>query len=68
GGEEADSKKESQASNGAGSTNGKGLESIKEASDEADSTGEAEQAQPDYQKAKKPPTGVDEVSSSNGGG
>ncbi|XP_017090477.2 nuclear autoantigenic sperm protein homolog [Drosophila bipectinata] len=68
GGEEADSKKESKASNGAGSTNGKVLDSIKEASDEADSTGEAEQAQPDDQKAKKPPTGVDEVSSSNGGG
>lgn len=68
GGEEADSKKESKAANGAGSTNGKVLDSIKETSDEADSTGEAEQAQPDDQKAKKPPTGVDEVSSSNGGG
>ncbi|KAI8044202.1 protein NASP homolog [Drosophila gunungcola] len=61
-------KKESkEAANGASSTNGKDLDSIKETSDEADSTGEAE-AQADEKNAKKAPTGVDEVSSSNGGG
>ncbi|KAH8351147.1 hypothetical protein KR084_008084 [Drosophila pseudotakahashii] len=57
-----------EAANGASSTNGKKLDSIKEASDEADSTGEAEQAQTDEKNSKKAPTGVDEVSSSNGGG
>ncbi|KAH8369218.1 hypothetical protein KR009_004644 [Drosophila setifemur] len=64
-GQDGETKKE--AVNGASSTNGKELDSIKEASDEADSTGEAEQAQPDDKDAKKAPTGVDEVSSSNGG-
>ncbi|XP_037717996.1 protein NASP homolog [Drosophila subpulchrella] len=67
--EKKDEKKErKEDSNGASSTNGKELETIKEGSDEADSTGEAEQAQTDENKTKKAPTGVDEVSSSNGGG
>ncbi|XP_016980589.1 protein NASP homolog [Drosophila rhopaloa] len=57
-----------EAANGASSTNGKELDGIKEASDEADSTGEAEQVQADEKNSKKAPTGVDEVSSSNGGG
>ncbi|XP_033164132.1 protein NASP homolog [Drosophila mauritiana] len=56
------------AENGASSSNGKELDTIKEGSDEADSTGEAEQAQSDEKPSKKVPTGVDEVSSSNGGG
>ncbi|KAH8281159.1 hypothetical protein KR054_012540 [Drosophila jambulina] len=68
-GGDGEAKKEEAASNGASSTNGKELDSIKETSDEADSTGEAEQVQPDGKDAKKKaPTGVDEVSSSNGGG
>lgn len=57
-----------EAANGASSSNGKELDTIKEGSDEADSTGEAEQAQSDEKPSKKVPTGVDEVSSSNGGG
>ncbi|EDV49875.1 protein NASP homolog [Drosophila erecta] len=57
-----------EAANGASSSNGKELDPIKEGSDEADSTGEAEQAQSDEKPSKKVPTGVDEVSSSNGGG
>ncbi|XP_039151299.1 protein NASP homolog [Drosophila simulans] len=57
-----------EAENGASSSNGKELDTIKEGSDEADSTGEAEQAQSDEKPSKKVPTGVDEVSSSNGGG
>ncbi|KAH8374553.1 hypothetical protein KR200_001130 [Drosophila serrata] len=68
GGEDGEAKKEEASANGASSTNGKELDSIKETSDEADSTGEAEQVQPDGKDAKKAPTGVDEVSSSNGGG
>ncbi|EDW96565.1 protein NASP homolog [Drosophila yakuba] len=57
-----------EAENGASSSNGKELDTIKEGSDEADSTGEAEQAQSEEKPSKKVPTGVDEVSSSNGGG
>ncbi|KAH8359426.1 hypothetical protein KR093_006550 [Drosophila rubida] len=52
-----------------GATNGKKLESIKEgtASDEADSTGDADNSSADKKDgSSKPPTGVDEVSSSNG--
>ncbi|EDX13719.1 GD18572 [Drosophila simulans] len=54
-----------EAENGASSSNGKELDTIKEGSDEADSTGEAEQAQSDEKPSKKVPTGVDD---SNGGG
>ncbi|BFF89466.1 protein NASP homolog [Drosophila madeirensis] len=59
--EAAPSKKEA---NGASSTNGKALDKIKEASDEADSTVDASA---DEKNAKKSSTGVEEVSSSNGG-
>ncbi|SPP84034.1 protein NASP homolog [Drosophila guanche] len=59
--EAAPSKKES---NGASSTNGKALENIKEETDEADSTVDAAT---DEKNAKKASTGVEEVSSSNGG-
>ncbi|EDW80979.1 uncharacterized protein Dwil_GK11814 [Drosophila willistoni] len=62
-------KSEESKSNGAASTNDKKkLESIKEGSgsDEADSTGDAELPKSET-ATKKPPTGVDEVSSSNGG-
>ncbi|XP_017143992.1 protein NASP homolog [Drosophila miranda] len=66
--EAAKSKKEAEPSkkeaNGGGSTNGKALDSIKEASDEADSTVDAPT---DEKNAKKSSTGVEEVSSSNGG-
>nr|ACN94724.1 GA20909 [Drosophila miranda] len=67
--EAAESKKEAgeakkEAANGGGSTNGKALDSIKEASDEADSTVDAPT---DEKNAKKSSTGVEEVSSSNGG-
>ncbi|KAH8295304.1 hypothetical protein KR018_009925 [Drosophila ironensis] len=52
------------SANGSITKNEKDLGTIKEASDEVDSTGEAERVQPE-QNVKKAPTGVDEVSSSN---
>ncbi|EDW14896.1 protein NASP homolog [Drosophila mojavensis] len=49
-----------------GDAKGKKLDSIKEGTaDEADSTGDADQAKSDVASGTKPPTGVDEVSSSN---
>ncbi|KAL7744269.1 hypothetical protein ACLKA6_001669 [Drosophila palustris] len=67
-GESNDEKPAVPKTNGASTTNGKKLDTIKEgAADEADSTGDAEN--PNADKAggsSKPPTGVDEVSSSNG--
>ncbi|XP_060649981.1 protein NASP homolog [Drosophila nasuta] len=65
-GEPNEDKKSAKAN---GATNGKKLDSIKEGSpsDEADSTGDAENSKADKEEGgAKPPTGVDEVSSSNG--
>lgn len=58
---------EKAKANGANTTNGKKLETIKEgAADEADSTGDGESKTEEAEGSSKPPTGVDEVSSSNG--
>lgn len=67
-GESNDEKPAMPKANGASTTNGKKLDSIKEgATDEADSTGDAENSKVDKAGgSSKPPTGVDEVSSSNG--
>ncbi|XP_023176993.2 protein NASP homolog [Drosophila hydei] len=49
-----------------GDSNGKKLDTIKEGiADEADSTGDADRAKSDDADGSKPPTAVDEVSSSN---
>jgi len=69
--EEGESNNEKHAvpkANGASTTNSKKLDSIKEGTtDEADSTDDAENAKADkVGGSSKPPTGVDEVSSSNG--
>ncbi|KAH8340951.1 nuclear autoantigenic sperm protein homolog [Drosophila kikkawai] len=67
GGEDGEAKKGEADANGASSTNGKELDSVKETSDEADSTDD--QVQPNGEDAKKKaPTEVNEVSSSIGGG
>lgn len=69
GDEEAEASDEKPKSNGAKATNGKKLETIKEgggAADEADSTGDGESKTGEAAGSSKPPTGVDEVSSSNG--
>lgn len=68
GDEEAKASDEKPKSNGAKATNGKKLETIKEggAADEADSTGDGESKTEEAAGSSKPPTGVDEVSSSNG--
>ncbi|KAH8311631.1 hypothetical protein KR044_007294 [Drosophila immigrans] len=67
--EDGESNDEKPASKANGATNGKKLDSIKEgtASDEADSTGDGDNSKADNEDgSSKPPTGVDEVSSSNG--